>query len=151
MQLGDFTERFLCYQGLEGFSLVFVPEGRGKASRRKKKQTALIYPLAAPETGSLVSGTKKVADLLARFHKLAGTGEWVTGHPAYALKLLDLQKEPVKGDVDLSVARKREDVRKQRAFDKAYRVLGAALRQCERELEVDEIRSVFDHLMESRA
>ncbi|MDN8617993.1 hypothetical protein [Variovorax ginsengisoli] len=150
MQLGDFTSRFLTFNKLDGFTLVFEPSRKGR-SRRAKRSSAVI-DAQIPESGSPVPNTKTVGDLISRFHKLTQETEaWVQGPRSYTAKVYDLRGEPVSNNTSLSDLRSREDARKAKALDKARSILNKALWQCEKELELDEIEEVFNLLLKERA
>lgn len=150
MELGAFSERFLKWQKLDGFSLIFVPH-QGKRGRRAKRSTVLIE-VEKPEERPAMLGRNSVAELIARFHNLAPeTKGWTEPGPhCYRLRLRDHQDRIVAETETLAALRSRQDDEYQQALDQGRRALNATLKELERQLDSADIVSLTKQAIKER-
>lgn len=151
MQLGEFSDRLLEAQGLDGFTLAFVPH-RGKGGRRSKRSTVTVEVLKLPEDQGQMQSGRTVSDLYKRFHALAPeTAQWTEpGQQCYRLRLRDHNARLVEETETLGDLRARQGDERKKFLEKAHRTLAATFKELERGLEDKEILSLVTAALKER-
>ena len=150
IELGELTARFLAFQELDGFEMIFQPF-RGKQKRRAKRSTVVVE---AEKVSSqrFLRGDRTVADLIARFHALAKeTEKWTEPGPnCYKVRILDHQGRPVDECDTIGSLRTRQEDLKKEDLERARKTLHSTLKDFERKLEESDIVPLVREVLKER-
>jgi hypothetical protein len=150
--LGSFLERFLAHQQLTDCSISFEPY-HAKVPRRSKRLTATLSGADDPEALPCLPKTRTVADLLEKLVSLSPQMQaWTrNGTKRYIARLYDDQNTLVKLDTPLGELRVRAKARESAGIDRAKRIIGKAVSDCDRFLESRQVNGLLIEFLSERS